>query len=985
MANCPQKHDFKRENNKEKGSNDFEFGSYNSELLKNYFIPFTGKSNADEGYDLLYDNAAVAFKDKAAAVAKKYGQNEINHYHILSVIVDESIELINQIDKGKLYFRDIKDSATTISAFANAYGDYLIENEEYRNEFLKYLEKEKKVIDNILETMPKDKSAKNKNADIPLSSAVMNDINTYRECIDRYGDDVAISYVDIFYGVISTQFPEVEEINNDIVDTIHNITMTEKSDNSRRLSFECYDEKAESVLRKLDFNTHAFLTFDSQKVRPNYIIPCIKKAFEKGGYKLNPKNTEIIEYNDNIAMQHFVDSMYKLGRNDKKNYIVILPQGALFKNSMHISENTAIISQFSEFSDLMKNTPDNIHFVVIDSKDNYLQYNSTWSDVYNNFAEISIPVLDTKDMLNAFMKNKKMKEHYAKKFTNDALEKTILMSSQMDGIFPDKTFGLIKKIQNSSIDKQKITVNDVENFIKDFDYLFKQEDKDSSVEIIFDTNKNLNDIIGKTNTKKEAEGIVKQIKKGTVGTKGFIVYSQDGKVGGGRRHTAEAIAGEAKIPFFAINTMDFGTKDVDLFGGGAMTPEASIKKIFSLVTTQAESNPNKSAMLFIENFEYFSVGELVSEYHQKAMAQLIREMNNAERKGLNIVVMGSVADPRLIGEAAMKSFKFNDNIEVASTAYDKDERYDVLKHAFDSNGIKISGTAKEQDKLLSDMAKTLGGFSFMQLKSFVKKADAIAQERNHKKVTKSDMIEAYLRITTGRPATSSVRQHEKELTTKHECGHAITLQIMNDLMKKTNRPWLVPNTVNFITLDPRSYYGGAMYPKTDENSEYSFERMFSDIVCSYGGHSSEKLFYGMDGSWGISGDLQNVTSTAELMVKAMGQGYKTGKISFADDESGLFATEKMREKMEDDIDVITRNALTVSDEIVNVYSDFINSFAEKYADRVGTGDCIIDGDAFRKELAEWKKSQSIEKQADFDILDDMILDAINATKNGKLY
>ena len=73
----------------------------------------------------------------------------------------------------------------------------------------------------------------------------------------------------------------------------------------------------------------------------------------------------------------------------------------------------------------------------------------------------------------------------------------------------------------------------------------------------------------------------------------------------GRYVTAKAIAGEAKIPYMEINTMDFGTKDVDILGGGALSPEASMKKMFSIVRSQAEGAPNKSAVLFIENFEYF--------------------------------------------------------------------------------------------------------------------------------------------------------------------------------------------------------------------------------------------------------------------------------------------------------------------------------------------------------------------------------------------
>ena len=42
---------------------------------------------------------------------------------------------------------------------------------------------------------------------------------------------------------------------------------------------------------------------------------------------------------------------------------------------------------------------------------------------------------------------------------------------------------------------------------------------------------------------------------------------------------------------------------------------------------------------------------------------------------------------------------------------------------------------------------------------------------------------------------------------------------------------------------------------TESNEEYSFERIMSDIITDYGGHSAENTIYGMRGSWGISEDI----------------------------------------------------------------------------------------------------------------------------------
>ena len=91
------------------------------------------------------------------------------------------------------------------------------------------------------------------------------------------------------------------------------------------------------------------------------------------------------------------------------------------------------------------------------------------------------------------------------------------------------------------------------------------------------------------------------------------------------------------------------------------------------------------------------------------------------------------------------------------------------------------------------------------------------------------------------------------------------------------RPWHVPDKVNFVTLDPRGFYGGAVYHGKDTNKEISLKKIFSTIVTSFGGNSAESLFYGMEGSYGISCDMENVRDCAETMVKVMGLGQKPVK------------------------------------------------------------------------------------------------------------
>ena len=86
------------------------------------------------------------------------------------------------------------------------------------------------------------------------------------------------------------------------------------------------------------------------------------------------------------------------------------------------------------------------------------------------------------------------------------------------------------------------------------------------------------------------------------------------------------------------------------------------------------------------------------------MSQLIREMNKAQEQGMNIVVMGSMNDPKFIGDATSKSFKFIDQIEVESPAQNKEARNEIVNYYIKKKGIKLAGDAEEQ-KQIKDQKK----------------------------------------------------------------------------------------------------------------------------------------------------------------------------------------------------------------------------------------------------------------------------------------
>ena len=514
--------------------------------------------------------------------------------------------------------------------------------------------------------------------------------------------------------------------------------------------------------------------------------------------------------------------------------------------------------------------------------------------------------------------------------------------------------------------------------------------QEGDFKITFDTKKTLEDIIGSPMTKAEARSIVNQIlmsKKGYI--KGFTTYLDNGSsYGGGRKHTAECIAGEAKIPMITINARDFALKDIDALSSNTDLPEMKIGRIIDTAKTQAEVNKNRTAMIYIENFDNFGSNPLFgisSIYEQKAFSQLLTEMENLRKnKNINIIIVGSTNYPNALDENIMKPYKFLNSIIIYSPKDNKD-REDILRYYISKNGLKVGSTEEETAKIIENTAETTSSFSVVDLIYLLEKADEISRERGKDVIDKSDITEAYLQTTTGRVSLKKQPEYENELVAKHECGHALALQVMYDIAKKENKPWHLPDQINFITLDPRGDFGGAMFPKKSENSSWSFERIFSEIVCDFGGYSSEKYFYNMEGSWGISQDISMATSSAKLAIEQMGMGPKTGRIainSYSANKTEI--SNNLRNRIDADIEVFLKNAEYISNKIIEAYSDFIEEFAEYYKDKVGTGDCIISSEEFKKALSQWKNKLTQEKRQELVELETEILQIIQKTKRGVL-
>ena len=970
-----------------------------SELLQKYYVNFGSKKYVlnDEGTfeeRRVKRTSGIQTKNKMSdiennlsyygeklledsrALAKKYGHNEISQIHVLRAGLASVNNYIEQLDSGEINYDD-ESSFSTYSVFEDLLGRNVFKEQSKRDKIKPIIEKEIKLLDKKLQEMPK--TAASQKSKPEFTKDFLNDIYSLYS-LDNGEDMEGDGLVHDSTIFDSAMFPNNDTIKKEIVVPfrmeLKDEIQIDRRPLAERIHLPFYDDKAKNIWKNLAIGTNMVILHDKE-VPPGYMINSFLHVFDKsnnGFGSLTKDNTEIINLNDNgeLDMNYIKTKLHELRKNKEKNYVMIMSIMDKDLDSIEINGDNV---------EIFEKAPKNVKFVMVADKDKYYK-DCNDSDVqafFSDVGEISIPLMNMAQTKKMFREQPKLMEKIKKPFSKQAVEKCIEAANQLKGNYPEKAQKVMDLVSAYYVDKDKISLNDVQNYIKEAKEIFKPVENDSSIKIVFDTGIKLKDMVGSPSTKKEAKSIVDRIKDKSIGTKGFIIYSQDGSVGAGRKYTAQAIAGEAKIPYVEINAVDFGTKEVDLFGGGNLSPEASMKKLFSMVKAQAEANPSRSAVLFIENFEYFSYGEFVSEYHEKAMSQLIREMNKAQEQGLNIIVMGSMNNPDYIGEATTKSFKFIDQIEIESPGYNKQARSEIIDYYIKKKGIKLAGNEEEKAETKKHINLLMEYCSYLEILTLLDKAKNVARERRHKFIEKADFTEAYLQLTSGRPSMAEDPQYRKEIVTSHECGHALNATIMERLAEKQGIPWHKGTQVNFITLDPRSNFGGAVYTSDSDCREISFENVFAGMVCDFGGNSCEHKFFGQDGSWGITCDMEMATHSASLATALMGQGKHFGKKSM---NGMIFMSDEDKKNMNKDIDVMLKNAQAVSDAITEIYEDFNKEFVKKYSSKVGTGECIIHKEEFDKMLDEWIAKQQPEKRKEMDELDDAILRVIDATKNG---
>lgn len=318
-----------------------------------------------------------------------------------------------------------------------------------------------------------------------------------------------------------------------------------------------------------------------------------------------------------------------------------------------------------------------------------------------------------------------------------------------------------------------------------------------------------------------------------------------GPPGTGKTLIARAVAGEAKVPFFAISGSEF----VQMFVGmGA----AKVRDLFR------QANEKAPCIIFIDEIDAIGkrrdTGIGGNDEREQTLNQLLTEMDGFDgRKG--VVILAATNRPESLDKALLRPGRFDRRIQMELP--DLEGRKAI---------INVHLKKVKCDKIDMDVvARATAGSSGAELANIVNEAALRAVRMGRNKVTTSDLEESVETVIAGAQKKGKViSDEEKKIVSYHEIGHALVAALQS---------YSAP--VHKITIVPRTSgaLGYTMQVDKSEQVLMSREDLFNRIATLTGGRAAEEVILGRV-TTGASNDIEQATRLARAMVTRYGMSEK---------------------------------------------------------------------------------------------------------------
>ena len=365
------------------------------------------------------------------------------------------------------------------------------------------------------------------------------------------------------------------------------------------------------------------------------------------------------------------------------------------------------------------------------------------------------------------------------------------------------------------------------------------------------------DVAGIDEAREEVQEIVEFLKNPSRYTdlggkipKGVLMV---GPPGTGKTLLAKAIAGEAKVPFFAMSGSDFEEMFV---GVGA----SRMRDVF------AEAKKHAPCIVFIDEID--SIGQKRtgagaiggSHAYEQTLNTMLVEMDGFDANE-GVIVIAATNRPETLDSALLRPGRFDRQVVVELPTLKG--RREIL--ALHGKKIKFSPDAD-----LDRVARGTPGFSGADLANLLNEAALLAVRKKLEGVDMATLDEARDKVIWGRERKSAgYSQKDREYTAWHEAGHALLQVLLPDA-----------DPLHKVTIIPRGRALGATMalPERDVLNRTKKHFLAEMRICC-GGRIAEETVLG-DISTGASQDIAQATHIAREMICRYGMSDKFGFQAF---------------------------------------------------------------------------------------------------------
>ena len=379
-----------------------------------------------------------------------------------------------------------------------------------------------------------------------------------------------------------------------------------------------------------------------------------------------------------------------------------------------------------------------------------------------------------------------------------------------------------------------------------------------------------------------------------------------GPPGTGKTLLARAIAGEAKVPFFAMSGSDFEEMFV---GVGA----SRMRDMF------AEAKKRAPCIVFIDEID--SIGQKRtgagaiggSHAYEQTLNTMLVEMDGFDANE-GVIVIAATNRPDTLDSALLRPGRFDRQVVVELPTLKG--REEILK----LHGAKIKFAA---DADLSRVARGTPGFSGADLANLLNEAALLAVRKKLDGVDMATLDEARDKVIWGRERKSAgYSQKDRETTAWHEAGHALLQVLLEDA-----------DPLHKVTIIPRGRALGATMALPERDVLNRTKRQFlAEMRLCCGGRIAEEMFTG-DVSTGAAQDIAQATQIAREMICRYGMSDRFGfqafqeRSQFTGDTLPPAFSEKTSQEIDEEVRILVDEAYSDAKRIIEANREKLEKLA----------------------------------------------------------